>query len=170
MVLKPSLPKLTEAHDVTGFCCGAEEIDDWLHKRALKGQILGNAKVYVYEHKGRVLGFYAIATGGVEIASAPGSVRRNSPAPIPVLLLARLGVDQKAHGRGVGRLLLQDVLLRSLLVAEEVGFRALVIHCRDEAARDFYLKTVPSFARSPTDPLNLFLSLKALREFAEQLA
>jgi len=166
-ILSPSLNKLTDQHDLSGFTCGAEEIDDWLQKRAWKGQIVGNANVFVFEHNADALGFYALATGGVEHVSAPRSARQNAPNPIPVLLLARLGVHQRAQGRGIGRALVQDVLLRCLEISRNVGFRALLIHCRDEAARDFYMHHVPSFQASPTDPLHLFLSLKALTEFAQ---
>ena len=161
--LLPSLTKLAGDHDLSGFTCGAAEIDQWLHERAWKGQIVGNATVYVFEHEGAVLGFYAIATGGVEHVDAPGKVKRNAPNPIPVLLLARLGVDTKAQGRKLGRLLLQDVLLRAIQISQSVAFRALLIHCRDETARDFYMHEVPSFRASPTDPLHLFMPLDALR-------
>lgn len=163
--LGPSLSKLNEQHDLSGFECGAVEIDDWLRKRAWKGQIVGNTNVFVYEHNGEVLGFYAIATGGVEHAAAPKPVTRNAPNPIPILLLARLGVDRRGQGRGIGMALLQDALLRSRDIAKNVGFRALVIHCRDDNAKQFYLNLVPSFVESPTDELHLFLPLKGLIEF-----
>jgi GNAT superfamily N-acetyltransferase len=165
--LDPSLNKLNEEHDLSGFECGAAEIDDWLRKRAWKGQIAGNANVFVYEHNGEVLGFYAVVTGGVEHTAAPKTVTRNAPNPIPILLLARLGVDRRGQGRGIGRALVQDVLLRSLGIANSVGFRALVIHCRDDNAKRFYLNLLPSFAESPTDELHLFLPLRGLIEFAE---
>ncbi len=164
-MLKAELSKLREDHDLSGFSCGAAEIDDWLHKRAWKTQQVGNANVYVFEHKSAVLGFCAIATGGVEHAGAPRIVRENAPDPAPILLLARLGVDEKAKGRGIGRALLQDVLLRALEISDQVGFRALVIHCRDETARDFYMHQAKIFVPSPTEPLHLFVSLKSLRAF-----
>ena len=142
-------------------------MDAWLRQRAWKGQIVGNATVYVFEHHGSVLGFYAITAGGVEHLNAPGEVRRNAPNPIPVLLVARLGVDVKAQGRKLGRLLLQDALLRAIQISETIGFRALLIHCRDETARDFYMHAVPSFQPSPTDALHLFMPLDALRRAGE---
>lgn len=160
------LPKLASEHDCSGFDSGAGELDDWLRTRALKGQLVGNATTFVVESEGRVFGFYALASGGVEHGSASGAVRRNSPDPIPVLLLARLAVDQRAQGRGVGRRLIQEALLRSVQVSEHVGFRALLIHCRDETARDFYVHHVPAFLPSPTEELHLMLPLQRLREVA----
>lgn len=166
-LLGPRLHKLTEHHDLGGFSSGADEIDDWLRRRAWKGQVTGNANVFVFEHEGAVLGFYAIAASGVEHAGAPRSARRNAPYPIPVLLLARLAVQSRAQGRGIGRALLQDALLRAVEISQTVGFRALLIHCRDEEARDYCVHRAPSFQESPTDALHLFLPLRALVEFAE---
>ena len=77
--LSPSLNKLTEQNDLSSFICGAQEIDEWLRKRAWKGQIVGNANVFVYEHNGEVLGVYALATGGVEHVSARGQRARTHP-------------------------------------------------------------------------------------------
>jgi GNAT superfamily N-acetyltransferase len=168
-VLGSRLPKLVETDDLSDFRCGAAEIDDWLKRHAWKGQILGNANVFVRTHEGRVFGFYAIATGGVEHLAAPRPVRQNAPDPVPVLLLARLGVHLDAHGRGLGKELLQDCLLRALEIHQQVAFRALLIHCRDETARDFYKHVVPSFRESPTNELHLFLPLAALATFASTL-
>ena len=159
------LRKLVAFDDVSSFSCGTEEIDDWFRRRAFKGQQLGNANVFVFDHDGRVLGFYALASGGLERSAAPSRVSRNAPDPVPVLLLARLGVDLTAQGRGIGRRLLQDALLRSVGIAEQVGFRALLIHCQDFAARDYYLKQVPGFLPSPTDELHLLLPMAGLVDF-----
>jgi GNAT superfamily N-acetyltransferase len=156
------LRKLAATDELSTFTCGTEEIDEWLRKRALKGQIAGNANVFVFEHSGRVLGFYALATGSVERSSAPSRVGRNAPDPIPILLLARLGVDRSAQGRGIGKRFLQDALVRSIDIADEVGFRALLVHCQDIAARDYYLSVVPGFLRSPVDELHLLLPLTGL--------
>ena len=162
--LSPGLPKLSSRHDLSQFRSGAEELDDWLRRRALNGQNVGNATVFVVAHGDRVLGYYALASGGVELSSAPGPVRRNAPNPVPVLLLARLAVDERVHGRGIGSRLLQDALHRSLLVSANVGFRAVLVHCRDEAARHFYMRHVPAFVSSPTESLYLMLPLGQLRD------
>jgi GNAT superfamily N-acetyltransferase len=158
------LPKLSEHHLLDGFRCGAEDLDDWLVRRALKGQDVGNANVFVLEHGQRVLGYYALASAAIEHHDAPSKVKRNAPTPIPALLIARLAVDTQVQGRGIGRRLIQDALIRALKVSEEVAFRAILVHCRDEGARDFYTTQVPAFVASPTEALHLMLPLKQLRE------
>ncbi len=160
--------KLTVDHHVEGFSSGAVELDDWLRTRALAGQEVGNASVFVVAKERRVLGYYALASAGVEQRNVPGRVRRNAPEPVPVLLLARLAVSEHARGRGIGRLLLRDAMLRAIRVSEDIGFRALLIHCRDDTAREFYRRVVPQFLDSPTEPLHLLLPLSALVAAAHQ--
>nr|WP_291981159.1 GNAT family N-acetyltransferase [Luteitalea sp.] len=63
---------------------------------------------------GRVVGFYALATGAVAHEAVTGRVRRNMPDPSPVMVLARLAVDRAYQGRGLGRALLRDALRRTV--------------------------------------------------------
>ncbi len=82
--------------------------------------------------------------------------------PIPAVLLARLAADREFQGKGVGALLLGDALRRSLSVAETAGIRLLLVHASDESVRAFYLKF--GFEPSPTDPMNLQLLIKDIRQ------
>jgi GNAT superfamily N-acetyltransferase len=93
---------------------------------------------------------------------ATGAVRRNTPFPIPVVILARLGVDQSLQGHGLGRALLKDARLGTLQAADVIGVRAMLIHALDEEAAAFYERFV--FARSPIDPLVMMMALKAARD------
>jgi GNAT superfamily N-acetyltransferase len=114
-----------------------------------------------------VVGYYALATGGVARADAPARTGKGLPNhPIPVIVLARLGVDESHQGRGLGFGLLRDALIRVAAAAEEIGVRALLIHAKDEEARAFYMAAA-EFEPSPLDPLQLFLLLKDLRKIIE---
>jgi len=156
--------KLTAQDDVSEFDCGQPDLDDWLKSYALVNQRAGMTTVFVTAAKGKVVGYYALATGGVERADAPGRVTRGVPAhPIPVILLARLAVDSSAQKQGLGRALLRDALIRVGNAADEIGVRALLIHAKDEQAKEFYMKQA-EFEPSPTDPLHLFLLLKDLKK------
>lgn len=64
------------------------------------------------------------------------------------------------EGRGVGAVLLADVVARLLTIDDEIGYQGLLIHCESDEARKFYLHLVPGFEQSPTDPLHLILLLK----------
>ncbi len=79
------------------------------------------------------------------------------------MLLARLAVDRRHQGKGLGRSLLQDAMLRSAEAAERIGVRVLLVHAKHEQARRWYERF--GFERSPADPLQLMLLMKDLRAF-----
>jgi GNAT superfamily N-acetyltransferase len=156
--------KLDPQDDVDEFNCGQPDLDDWLRRFALINQRAGMTTVFVTVSEGKVVGYYALASAGVERANAPDRVARGLPAhPIPVVLLARLAVDSSAQKRGLGGALLRNALIRVEAAADEIGIRALLIHAKDDGAREFYMKYA-EFEPSPTDPLHLFLLMKDLRK------
>ena len=100
----------------------------------------------------------------MEHADAPERVRKGMPRyPVPVIILTRLGVDQGEQGRGLGRALVKDAILRVEAASQSIGARALLVHCETQEAKDFYQRLVPDFAESPTDPLHLYLLMRDLR-------
>jgi len=152
---------LTADHDIAGFRCGEDSLDEWLRRYALTNQASGSARNFVTCLDGRIVGYYALASGAVSRASAPARVAKAMPEPVPVLLLARLAVDQTVQGQGLGWRLLRDAILRTLQVADHVGVRALLGHALDQGAADFYARY--DFQPSPTDPLHMVLLLKDAR-------
>jgi predicted N-acetyltransferase YhbS len=86
--------------------------------------------------------------------------------PVPAILLARLAVDERHQRAGLGRSLLQDVLLRSAVAAEAIGARVLLVHAKHDAAKAWYLQF--GFEASPTDPLHLLMLLKDVRGLVQR--
>lgn len=146
---------LTGNHNLSDFSCGIEEIDDWLIKKSIKNQKRNNTRVYVVTHQSseQVVGYYAIAMGSVQRVSAIGSLSRNSPNPIPMVVLARLGVHVDFHDLGIGSGLLKDCVLRSVQAMNVIGGAGILVHAIDESAKVFYEKF--GFTESPFDPLTL---------------
>jgi uncharacterized protein (DUF1778 family)/GNAT superfamily N-acetyltransferase len=144
-------------HDIAVFDSGVPELDTWLKRRALQNEASGASRTYVVTAEGRVVGYYALATGAVAPQHATGKVRRNMPEPIPVMILGRLAVDRKYQGRGLGSALLKDGLRRTLNAAAIVGIRAVLLHAVSEAAKRFYEHA--GFASSPVDPMTMMLTL-----------
>jgi len=81
--------------------------------------------------------------------------------PVPITLLARLGVDVSEKGKGLGEALLKDAVLRAFQASELVGSRAIVTHAKDEEAKAFYGKF--SFVASPLNEFHLYLLMKDIR-------
>jgi predicted N-acetyltransferase YhbS len=127
-------------HDYQHFNSGVLELDTWLHRTALVAAASGTAATWVLCRGQRVVGYYALAMGGVAHGGAPSRLRRGQPDPIPVLLLARLAVDRSEQGHGLGADLLRDALIRAVVGARQYGARAVVVDAINDAAIGFYMR------------------------------
>lgn len=155
--------RLAANHRAESFDSGVPAIDDWLRRHALAAQQAGTARSFVVCDGAAVIGFYSLAVGAVDRAAPPVRVAKGTGRhPIPVMLLARLAVDRRYGGRGIGKGLLKDALLRTTNAAEFAGIRALLVHAKNEAARTFYEHF--DFAPSPLDSMQLMLLLKDVRK------
>ena len=149
---------LTSSHLIDAFCCGEAELDDWLKRRALANQISGASRTFVVAGADRfVHGYYAMAAGAVSHQLATSNIRRNMPDPVPVIVLARLAVDQKAQGDKLGPALLRDAIKRAVAVSSNAGVRAVLVHALHERAKGFYEHF--GFQASPAHPMTLMLRL-----------
>ena len=154
--------KLTPADDVALFDCGQPALNQFLQRYALVNQKAHSAQTYVCCWQGQVVGFYSLAVGSVDVADAPLRVVKGlARYPVPVMILARLAVAQAHQGKGLGRALLKDTLLRTAQAADIAGIRCLVVHAKDDAARQWYASW--EFEPSPTDAYHLYLMLKDLK-------
>lgn len=151
---------LAATHRLDEFFCGEASLDDWLKRRALANQFSGASRTFVVADSDlRVFGYYALAAGAVAHDSATGSIRRNMPDPIPVMVLGRLAVDSRSQGMKLGASLLQDAVLRVQNISQNAGVRALLVHALHDRARQFY--EYYGFRASPMHPLTLMLLLKS---------
>ncbi len=167
---KPKEPeRLSREHDRTNFESGAVELDQWLKEYSWQNQQANNATTYVTAlGDGRVVGYYALTVAGYERGATPQPVARRAPSAVPCFLLARLAVDRQWQGHGLGWGLLQDVLRRVLSLSKSVAAPALLVHARDEVARDFYCHHA-DFVPSPIEPLHLFLPMRTIEAEFEAL-
>lgn len=147
-------------HILAGFACGKPELDEWLLKRALINQANGATKTHVVEADGRVVGYFALASIAIAQQNVKGRARRNMPNPIPAVLLARFAIDQKHQGEGLGSAMLAAAIETAREAAERIGIACMIVHAKDEDARNFYIHH--EFEPSPTDPMHLILLFKDL--------
>jgi GNAT superfamily N-acetyltransferase len=162
--LSPPEP-LGDDHQIDTFDSGEPVLDDWLRRRARANQTSGASRTYVVCEGTRVAAYYALASGAIAQAGAPGRFRRNMPDPIPVVVLARLAVDKNYQGRGLGRALFRDAAQRVANAADTIGIRGIVVHAISEEARKFYIAL--GFDSCPAEAMTLVVTLRDLRATLE---
>lgn len=150
-------PLLTD-HFLDEFACGEAVLDEWLKRRAMSNQLSGASRTFVVtDQDKRIYGYYTMAAGAVSHQMATSSVRRNMPDPVPVMVLARLAVDQRVQGIKLGASLLQDAVNRAVAVSKNAGIRALLVHALHDRAKPFYEHY--GFQASSVHPMTLMLRL-----------
>lgn len=145
-------------HDRDGFDCGEAALNEFLQRHARQSHDLGGAKTFVAidDAGGKtILGFYSLSPASVEYART-GLAHYD----VPVFRLARLGVDRKLQGQGLGGQLLLAAGRRCLLAAAEVGGVALLIDAKNEKVAGWYAR----YGAVPLEdaPLTLMLPLATI--------
>jgi len=149
--------------DLDGFDCGVPALDEWLERFALSDRGADASATYVLERGQRIIGFYTLAPHAIEPEEASRRLGAGLPRrrPIPVILLARLGLDRSVQGIGLGGDLLRDALARCAAVADDIGGGAVLVHAKDAGAGAFYQRY--GFVPLEQNPNHLYMLMKDLR-------
>ncbi|MGH8738699.1 MAG: GNAT family N-acetyltransferase [Burkholderiales bacterium] len=168
---------LREADERSAFRSGDPDLDRFFHRFAAQNQFRHYLGVtYVALEGERILGFATVAPGHVEIDGLPAATRRKLPRyPLPVLRLARLAVDGRAQGQGLGRQLLRFVLQLAARMAGDFGCAGVVVDAKRDAV-EFYakhgfiaLEAVHGQSDARPRPTAMFLAMRAIRSASEDL-
>ena len=156
---------ISKKHDRGAFDCGEPALNEFLQRHARRNHDLGGAKTFLAigdaEHK-TILGFYSLSPASVEYAQTPEIVRRGlARYDVPAFRLARLAVDRKVQGQGLGGQLLLAAGRRCLLAAAEVGGVALLIDAKNQKVAGWYA----GYGAVPLEdaPLSLLLPLTTIQ-------
>ncbi len=161
MGIKAPCP-ISDKHDASTFDCGHATLNDWLQQRAIKNARKGASRTFVVCKGNTIIGYYSLAVGAVAREEASSKVRRNMPEPIPVMVLGRLAVGTQWQGKDIGVGMLKDAIMRTLIVAEQAGIRAILVHALSEEAKRFYLHC--GFHKSPINDMTVMIALDEARK------
>ncbi len=129
-------------HDRKSFDCGEEALNQFLRSYARRSHELGGSKTFlaIDDAGGKtILGFYSLSPAAVEYARTPETIRRGlARHDVPGFRLARLAVDRRSQGQGIGGQLLLAAGRRCLLASAEVGGVVLVIDAKNESVAGWY--------------------------------
>jgi GNAT superfamily N-acetyltransferase len=163
----PAISKLAITHDPTNFDCDSEELNSFIRLYAVAGQRANISQTYVAVNGMEIVGYHTLVVDDIVYDDAPERLAKGLPRyPIPMLLLARLGVDCRWQGKGLGAALVVDAMRRTLQVADIAGVRALLVHAKDDTARSFYLHL--GFQAFPDEPLVLYRLVKDFRAMLQE--
>lgn len=154
---------LTREHEISSFDCERHpSLNHWLKRLALANQASGDTRTYVVARDSKVVAYYSLTPGSISRKEATVRAAKAAPDPVPVVLLARLAVDQEEQGQGLGKALLKDALKRAFAGAEIIGGRAILVHAIDQQAADFYARF--GFEACPGIELHRMLLMKDVRK------
>ena len=129
---------LDSSHRTRGYSCGVTSLDEWLVDQALRAQVSGTARTWVWADDAKaVIAYYSIAPTYVRRDEVSRSMS-GGVSTVPAYLLARLALDRSLHGQGMGTDLLLDALRRIIEAAASAGGRLIVVDAVDESALAFY--------------------------------
>ncbi len=112
-----------------------------------------------------VLGYFTLATSSIPRDRLPKKYVRGLPSyDLPLILLARLAVDKRFAGKGLGRALLSEAFRIALRVADEVGCRSMITDAyRDKAAWYAKYGFIPIEGASEDGPQKMFIDIRTIR-------
>lgn len=161
--------RLEEFDQVEAFDCGDDPLNNYLKRHAWANQqksSLGVTYVAIDEGAPRtVLGYFTLATASVPRDAFPRKyVRGLPPYDLPLILLARLAVDRRFSGKGLGHALISEAFKIALRVADDVGCRCIITDAYRQRT-DWYARYgfIPLEGAAETGPQRMFLDIRTLR-------
>jgi GNAT superfamily N-acetyltransferase len=148
------------------FSSGNADLDRFFRQYAGQNQFrrhIGSTFVAIAD--GVILGFFTVAASELTATRLPAARRKRLPLyPLPVLRLARLAVDERAQGRGIGSALLRAVFALAHRMADDFGCIGVVVDAKPEAVA-FYERLGFMMLEAATEqpgPRSMFLELGAI--------
>ncbi len=151
-----------KTYDRKEFSCGEGDLDDWLQRYASQSEKSGNTRTFFAVDEARIVGYYSQRTYQIDADDVAKTLGIGHRAyPMPAILIARLAVDSRSQGRGVGSRLLLEVLHRLAVLSLEIGFEVVVVHALSHDASVFYRRA--GFVAAQDQPLCLYMPVRDLR-------
>jgi len=172
-------PFKADTADVKSFDCGNNELNDFLRTDEVKDfdkEHLG--KTTLVYCSGELVAYYTIYAGSLERAYVQkhGSLSKATTMhvkSIPAIIIGRLAVDCKWQRRGVGKAILERVMMYAVDNSCHLGIRLILVQAKLDAAA-FYEKVgfvaVPAELKEEAKRIRmkgtrtLFLDIDKVRE------
>lgn len=144
------------------FDCGIEVLNDFLSRYALKNDSLGIGKTFVaVNSENEICGYFTLATAQIAFENVPENYQTKLPKyPIPAIRIARLAVNKKLQGQGIGKFLLSEAFKKIVAVSEIVGLKFIIVDAK-ETSKTFYEQY--GFIKLNNQNLGYFISIETVK-------
>ena len=142
------------------FDCGNDNLNEYLKLYARKNDTARIGKTFIaLDEAGRIAGYITLSNAQIERDKLPETAKLPR-YPVPALLIGKLAVDKKMHGKGIGSWLLFKAFEKAIQTAEIAAVYAVIVDAIDDNAKKFYLKY--GFSPLLDNELSLFLPLETI--------
>lgn len=122
------------------FNCGALELNDYFQQRAGQDAWRNVASVWVAVHKEttKICGYFTLSMAAIPLDQLTDDIKKKLPryGNIPAIRLGRLAVSKEEQGKGLGRFLLTEAMIRCL--QNEIAWAVFLVDAKDDHARRYY--------------------------------
>ena len=175
-LLEVRIRRLEPGDERSDFRSGNIDLDRFFQRYAGQNQFRHHiGTTYVAVYRDSIVGFVTVASGEIIAEKLVKSLRRRLPDyPLPILRLARLGVDERFQGHGIGRLLLRAMLELALDMRDRVGCIGVVVDAKSDALA-FYsslgftpIETTSGALGDRPEPTAMFLPIGVIEAAANR--
>lgn len=160
------------SHDRKSFDCEEEELNTFLQERAAKYMDLRLSATWVLpattttiDGMYPICAFYTLAHGIIDRQTLPAELAKKLPKyPVPIQLIAQMGIHKEAKGKGLGKITLVKALHRLKDITKQLPAYAVVVDCLNDDLSQFYEKYGFEYLCRHNERKRLFLPTKKLEK------
>ena len=144
---------LTENHSIKPFDCEDDDLNEFLFEEAIPYRKEKLATTFVVENNERTLGYYSLLNDSLQLREDMFTsksqfrkfLRELMPYPkrhlktIPALKIGRLAIDKTFKGKGLGSVIMANIISRCIKMNEEQACRLITVDAYKQAV-PFYQK------------------------------
>ena len=125
----------SEKHNTDSFNCTNHDLNDFLKNDALENQEQMVSRTYVCCYENQLVGSYTLTTDIIKVKHVENPHRWDDYKykKYQAIKLARLAINSRFEGNGVGRLLLSAAVSITLNVSKQVGCRYMTVDAKKDA-------------------------------------
>ena len=144
---------LTENHSIKPFDCEDDDLNEFLFQEAIPYRKEKLATTFVVENNERTLGYYSLLNDSLQLKEEMFTsksqfrkfLRELVPYPkrhlktIPALKIGRLAIDKTFKGKGLGSVIMANIISKCIKMNEEQACRLITVDAYKQAV-PFYQK------------------------------